>query len=138
MRPREAWKGAPGGGGGGLSRLTFSKAMRACVSYTSTVNSVRTPCTWGAGRSQARAGQDAAPLLPRSPPRAPAPHRQVLPDGLHLLAGKSVVLLLLPLRLDHAQGLLQNLGRVHRGSLWQAARAGTCRALSSPAGQLGV
>lgn len=39
------------------------------------------------------------------------PYCQVLPNGLHLLTGKGVVLLLLPVGLDHAQRLLQNLQR---------------------------
>lgn len=37
------------------------------------------------------------------------PYCQVLPNGLHLLTGKGIVLLLLPVGLDHAQRLLQNL-----------------------------
>lgn len=69
----EAEGGPEGSPGGALSPLTFSRAMRACVSYTSTVNSVRTPCTWGARKGQAGAGWDAAPLYPHTPLWVPRP-----------------------------------------------------------------
>lgn len=104
MRPGRGW-GEPRES---CQPLTFSKAMRAWVSYTSTVNSVRTPCTWAAGEQMSHRSRAGPAVWP--PPRPP-PHRQVLPDGLHLLAGEGVVLLLLPVGLDHAQRLLQNLGR---------------------------
>lgn len=62
----------------------------------------------GSGKEQSQAEQGTAGwLTPEPSPHLP--YCQVLPNGLHLLTGKGVVLLLLPVGLYHAQRLLQNL-----------------------------
>lgn len=62
----------------------------------------------GSGKEQSQAEQSRERWLTSEPSRH-LPYCQILPNGLHLLTGKGIVLLLLPVGLDHAQRLLQNL-----------------------------
>lgn len=114
VRPRQVQTAVREEAGGLQLSLTFSKAMRAWVSYTSTVNSVRMPCTWARGEQElqqaGRVGRARRAACTGSLPVST--HRQVLPDGLHLLTGKGVILLLLPVGLHHAQRLFQNLAGI--------------------------